>query len=190
MLISVIIPTIGKARVNKILPYWKDADEIIIIDNPKQQVVDNFKDGVKKAKGDILVFVNDRCIIKKGWRQMLEKEFTNFSGVVSFAPIYVTNGAISRDYLEKWSAGYILQPEYIHHFADLELAQKADELNMYKEVQNWIRCLPKEPKKVDQAKILKEVQWDVKTYWKRKIANFPNKILSNMRTRKKYIYVH
>ena len=190
MKLSVLIPTIGKAKVTRILPYWKDADEIIVVDNPQKQVVDNYIDGLKKAEGDIIVFINDRCVIKKGWRKMLEEAFTDFSGVVSFAPIFVTNGAISRDYIEKYQKGCIYWYEYIHHYADLELAQKAQALGMYKEVDGWIRCFPKKSKVIDRKKELRQVQWDVTTYWKRKKKDFPNEILSDMKKRERCMYVY
>ncbi len=191
MKISVIIPTLGNGALDSILESYSEADEVLILQNKNKQCIDNFNDLGMKAEGDILVQVNDRCIIKPGWRKAVEKEFDIIkSGVVSFAPIFVTNGAISRDYMKKYQMGCVLVPEYIHHYADLEMAQKAKSLNLYREIENYISIFPKKKKPVDYKKMVRQLIWDIRTYWRRKKAGFPNYLTVDMKKRDKYVYVH
>jgi len=191
MKVSVIIPTIGKGRIDDILEGYSEADEVIVLYNNKRQCVDNMNDAGRRVSGDIIVQVNDRCKIKPGWRKKVEKAFNVLkSGVVSFAPDIVTNGAISRDYLNRYQLGCVFFPEYIHHYADKEMGMKSRSLGMYKEILGLIKVFPKKPHIYDQAKILAQMTWDIRTFQRREKLGFPNELTVNLDRRKKYIYVH
>lgn len=186
-MISVIIPCKDLNNVGKTLPYWKDADEIIIAYDPDQQVVDNLSDGVARAKGDILVFANDRVIMRGDWRKIVEQKLR---GVLSFSPHYATNGAIERMYMEEYQNGYIYWPDYLHHFADLELVERAKKNILYDEVEDMYFCLPKEEKQVDKDKQFRQYKYDNQMYWKRRKLGFPNQFIADDKKREKATYIY
>lgn len=191
MKISVIIPTIGNGKIGSILGNYFEADEVLVLYNKGRQCVDNMNDLGKRATGDIIVQVNDRCVIKPGWRKEVEKQFNIIkSGVVSFAPGCVTNGAISRDYMGRYQLGCVFFPEYIHHYADKEMAEKSRSLGLYAEIKNFIEIIPKERKVIDEARVLNQYAWDFNTYKRRKKLGFPNHLTAEIEERNQYIYVH
>jgi hypothetical protein len=172
MYISLVITTRGdRPELQSALDSTKEVDEVIIVtDKPRLEHITRLNEGVKKAKGVVIMTMTDMTIMKPGWRQALENAFTtiNNSGVVTFDETFCGTAAMSRDWYEEFN--YFYHPDYIHYHGDQELGEVARKVNRYKEIRGDFKSMT--PKR-DLNQSQEHVAYDKDTYHKRTAAGYP-----------------
>ena len=177
MYISLVIASRGdREELKKATDAASDADEIIVVvDKPRKEQVFRVNEGVAKAKGDVIMVMPDRIILKEGWRQALEDNFKriNNSGCVTFERNFCGTAAVTRDFLEGALGGYFCWPDYLHYNWDLELGDRARKLLKYCEVPDCEKYYDRIPKQnLSQSNDV--VDYDLLVYRERTNLGWPN----------------
>jgi glycosyltransferase involved in cell wall biosynthesis len=169
MKISVVIPSLKRETLQMCIDSLKEADEIIVVDEPQLCCVDAYNEGLKRANGDVVFQTNDHIVYERGWRSKVEKLLEN-KGLVSFNKNIVTSGCLRRDYIHS-IGGYLYWPEYIHYWGDCEMGEVARRDRQYAELLGYAHFLPKTG---SMGHISPEMDdWDEDVYQKRSGSGFP-----------------
>lgn len=105
-------------------------DKVIV--NPNRSAVDAINNAAKVAKGDILIVVSDDSDCPRNWVEKIVGATHNKRDWIlkvndGIQKWIITMPIMDRNYYERF--GYIYYPEYLHMFADCELAHVADVLH-------------------------------------------------------------
>lgn len=174
MKFSVILPSIRPGFRDDTIKSAKDeADEFLLLDDPKKQYVQKANEGVYQTIGDVIVYLADRVVLYPGWRKKTEEAFEkiNNSGVVSYFPNLVYNGAVTRDYIMTDLGGYLFYPEYLHYNCDQELGEVARLANKYVELLGLVKEFKEPPEKTLLNK--DTIQHDGDLFREREKLGFP-----------------
>lgn len=169
--ISVVQTMRGRGYFHTWKTMLNGADEIIpSMENlvyPKQHYVACNK-AIAATTGDWILFCGERQVFVPDWRERLSVVPADFSGMIRLYPGGdMQAGIITRDFMNE--LGYFFHPDYIHYWADVELADLAKgrifELNLV------LETIPKE-----DAQSCEYYDWDKETYQQRRAAGFPKAV--------------